>query len=285
MREETLKMTPRNWINLAVVCVAAVMVGATERGFSLSDLGLDAGQTRSAAIAFVVGAFFPGSPVGRLLDFAASWFGGPPAPPLTSDDFDQMFRRRSGPIIPPPSGAPARAYPYGPTLHAVALVFLSGALAVGGASLLMHGCGSSQLRTQGVIADTSGAALDTACQELDARRSRDLVEAAEHEDPALGVDAIAHVRAHYAPAAAACNLIADAHDAWVAELQRAEDASERGEPYQIDASIGLLVLSSWPDVAALLASNGVQLGEPDPELQALAMRTWAATGEPDGGAQ
>lgn len=299
-RVALLKLTPRNWLNVGVVLIVLLSIVAQRYGFEpLADYGLDAAHAKTAAVAFAIGAFFPGSPIGRLLDYAATFFGGPPAPPLTASDLqaakDALFPRATR-LAPGSSGAPMSPTPYSdksparpvqvpPTLHrtrfpeALALVVLSVVLTVGGSATLMHGCGASPLRTQAIAADIAGTTIDSACQEMVAMRTDELASAIEH--PELGDATVATIRAHYAPAAASCNLAADAQDAWIAELQRAEAAKIAGEPYELDVSFAVHLLSSWADVHAALESVGVHVPAPSEDLYNIAAGADAGV---DGGA-
>lgn len=303
-RASLLKLTPRNWINVGVVVLVLLSVVAQRYGFEpLADYGLDASHAKTAAIAFAVGAFFPGSPIGRLLDYAASFIGGPPAAPPSAADLQAIegtvFQRPTR-LAPGSSGAPASPGPYSdksparpvqvpPTLHrtrfpeALALVVLSVVLTVGGSATLMHGCGASPLRTQAIAADIAGTTVDSACQEMGSRRTDELASAIEH--PELGDATVATIRARYAPAAAACNLMADAHDAWTDELQNALAAKEAGQPYELDVSLAARVVATWPDVQAALESVGVHVPDPAKDLLAIVAAYAASTldGGTDGG--
>lgn len=259
-RQALLRLTPRNLINLCVVVGACAIVAASSHGFALADLGLDPAQTRAAAIGLALGAIFPGSPVGRVLDWVASFFGGPPSPPPALADLDQI----AGQLRPPPPVRPARVLPYGPTLHVALLTALSLALALTGCSLLMNGCGgASPLRTQAAIADTAGASADAACQELNSHRAHDVIVASQEEDPATASARVAAVRAHYAPLVIACNLFADAQGAWADEIQRCQAEHLAGRDCVPDEHLVQAVMSSWPDLAAALDAEGIQLDQPD----------------------
>lgn len=299
-RASLLKLTPRNWINVGVVVLVLLSVVAQRYGFEpLADYGLDASHAKTAAVAFAVGAFLPGSPIGRLLDYLASFFGGPSAPPPSAADLTAI----EGTIFPGPqrlapgsSGAPAAPGPYSdktprpaPTVHrtrfpeALALVVLSVVLTVGGTATLVHGCGASPLRVQAVAADIAGSTVDAACQEMAAHRTDELASAIEH--PELGDATVATIRAHYAPAVAACNLMADAHDAWTDELQRALAAKQDGQPYELDVSLAARVVATWPDVQAALESVDVHVPDPAKDLLAIVAAYAASTldGGTDGG--
>jgi hypothetical protein len=114
-------------------------------------------------------------------------------------------------------------------------------------------------------------------------RATDLANAAEREDPSTGTSFVAAVRARYAPAVTACNLIADAHDAWVDELDRALTAKEAGQPYTLDATLAAHVIASWTDVQDALYLVGVHLGQADPALEKIAATASALDAGVDGG--
>lgn len=260
MNRTPLVMTPRNWINVVGVALALAAVIASRYGVDV--LGYSPAEVSTAAGAFVLGLLIPGSPIGRVLDYLASFFGGPPAPPPTIADVAEVRNE-----IAPPPRMPVRLPP-SPLASFSVFVALAVAFTVAGCAILLPGCGSSPVRMQAVIADTAGASLDEACQAVHAQRS------AAQEAVATDHAAVLAIRARYAPAIASCNLVADAHDAWTDEIERAEAAAQRGEPYTLDVSLGLAVLASWPDLEALLEAEHIHLGPPDPELQAIA---------PDGG--
>lgn len=277
------KLTPRNWINIGVVVLAILSVVAQQYGVApLSDYGFSASHARDIALAFSFGAFWPGSPVSHVLDYlAARLSGNKDATPPSDADLGSVRDMLS----PTPPSMPVRITSAGGTVapqlvRAALLVFLSGALAVGGAATFMHGCGGSQLRTQAAFADVTGATLDAACQEVDHARSA-------AEDGATFIDAGADVGTsahdHYAAAVASCNLIADAHDAWTAELQRAASAKLAGEPYTLDITLAERVLASWPDVQVALDAAGVRLADPGKDLVSFVAVSGPATSALDAG--
>lgn len=280
-RRDLLKLTPRNWLNIGVVLLAIASVVAQRYGFQpLADYGYDAAHARNVAIAFAVGAMWPGSPVGKLLDYAAaviqaSRTGGPPPPAPSLGDINAARNEVDpGPQqIPPSHYSDKRVRRVG----AFAMATLSLLLAYGGLALLVHGCGASPLRVQAVAADITGSVADEACQEMETQRTAAIAAAAEQENPALGTSTVATVRAHYARAVATCNLLSDAQGAWADELERAEEAKQNGQPYTLDISLVQRVLATWPDAEYALESVDVHLAGPPESLLGLIADSGATT--------
>jgi hypothetical protein len=229
--------SPRNTLNVIVVVLAAAAVVAEAYGLHL-PLGITSIQVQTAAGAFVIGALVPGSPIGRVLDYIASFFGGPPAPPPSAADVAEIEGelRAPAPMRVPPSSS----------LTALGVVLV----------LLLPGCGGAAYRNFAIASTV-------------ARMSADGMEAAvgvaqgsctTDECRAMGAEAKAGAEAIKATAAAL--------DASV----RAAQAAQIGE---VDAVLSALAnavgrfVTAWNVVAALLTTMGMPVPELPPAVSAL----------------
>lgn len=134
--------------------------------------------------------------------------------------------------------------------------------------LLTSGCGASALRTQATAALVAGPILDDACRAVRTQRAREqtaAVDAASYsEDARLAVDG---VRLRWEPAVDACELVADAHGAWVDALALAS----AGAQLDLSAGLGLAgrLVVAWSDLARILAAYDIPLPEPPAQLVVL----------------
>lgn len=130
-------------------------------------------------------------------------------------------------------------------------------------AVVLVGCGASALRLHALAADTSGAVLGATCQEVRATRGAEqlAVPHTTFEETRARVD---EVRARWAPAVAACNVVAEAHGAWVDVIVHAVTVGDLD--LSVALPLALRVLTSWGDLVPLASAVGLALPPPPVEL-------------------
>lgn len=139
---------------------------------------------------------------------------------------------------------------------------------VGGRLVLLFafalvGCGASALRVHAIAADTSGALLDATCQEVRTTRGAEQL-AVPHTTLEETQALVDDVRARWAPAVAACNVVAEAHGAWVDAIVHAVTVGELD--LTIALPLALRVVTAWADLVPLASAVGLALPPPPAEL-------------------
>lgn len=128
------------------------------------------------------------------------------------------------------------------------------------------GCGASALRVHAIAADTSGRVLDTTCSEVrTARRAEQ--EAVPQTTREETLERVTAVRERWAPLVSSCNVIAEAHGAWVDVLVHAVAGGELDLTLAIP--LALRVATGWADLAPLATAVGIALPPPPAELAQL----------------
>jgi len=131
------------------------------------------------------------------------------------------------------------------------------------AVLVLSGCGASALRVHAIAADTSGALLDATCQEVRTTRGAEQL-AVPHTTLEETQALVDNVRARWAPAVAACNVVAEAHGAWVDAIVHAVTVGELD--LTIALPLALRVVTAWADLVPLASAVGLALPPPPAEL-------------------
>lgn len=179
-------------------------------------------------------------------------FTPPPPPPGSSTPRSGASDADGAPTTPRrPLRVPHERRILGPAL--LALLF----------ACALVGCGASALRIHALAADTSGTVLDATCQEVRATRGAEQL-AVPHttlEETRARVD---DVRARWAPAVAACNVVAEAHGAWVDVIVHAVTVGDLD--LSIALPLALRVLTSWGDLVPVANAVGLALPPPPAEL-------------------
>lgn len=130
-------------------------------------------------------------------------------------------------------------------------------------ALALVGCGASALRVHAIAADASGALLDATCQEVRTARGAEQL-AVPHTTLEETQALVDDVRSRWAPAVAACNVVAEAHGAWIDAIVHAVTVGE------LDLTIALplaaRLVTAWADLVPLASAVGLALPPPPAEL-------------------
>ena len=219
--------------------------------------------------AFVVGCFVPGSPLGRVLDWIASFFGGPQV--TFSLDDAQAAKAQ---LLPPPHRIPP-SREGSASIGALDVVLALASLGALAWSVLrawaptallalgLSGCGASALQMHG-----SGVAIAM----LGVRGAEDAADAERRvtEDACQTEACLTAAVTARRPVVAAIDVTRAAVLAWRDAVAIAIDADAHGPDVLAALEVAVArVLARWADLAAALSTVGKRLPTLPPSIAAL----------------